>query len=403
MPVKKKAKAKKPAMRRKRYPHTFAAMLVDYAEHIAKQRAIECMDWEGSPQYGGGLGRHRSFFDYGGDSAYGPNDDDGDLDDYIEDEGTEDEEDDEEFADDVPRAVASHIWAPLPPADIADLQYNSIEEFMDVVRGNPVNPHNLPVLENWRGPKTYHPDGGASDFLLRYLGGGCRSGTDVQMLVRRGWPDGMERAQRLMDKLNPPQPIDHKRRLHREEFGDTLDIGSVYSGRHMTAWTRARRTSFAGSQKIDITADLNTSWTDHGDVLFWRGAAAVVLGELLEASGYMVRLRIGSAGHIYPYTSHLFGDDDPYSIRITMKEYGEPLSLSVATTALLPGFGRAMKFAHFAALYKKNLKVGRNYMAVGTLKAVEDEFVIQHEVRDYASAVKRMNEILAKIEGRDEQ
>lgn len=258
-------------------------------------------------------------------------------------------------------------------------QYQSIIDFLDAMNLPCRNPesHNF-----WRR----HAE--ASEDYGDWLGANCRTGADVQKKMRDGWPEGRDRMNELRSKISEIEvtPQDRRRRMVRRDMGDNLDIHAVYAGRLDVAWRVAKRTTSQGPQRIDICANMVCSGFEHADILFWRGAAAAVLTDLLESAGYMVRLVVGFGGSM---------NGEKTSCRIIVKDHGQPFDITSCSATIMPGFFRALGHAWISSHCKGRMSEGG--ISVGQGNIEPNEILISHSVRDHGTALAFVNETIAKI------
>ena len=190
--------------------------------------------------------------------------------------------------------------------------------------------------------------------------------------------------QTLLDGLDTSNltPRDTRRRLRRCELGDAVNIGDVYAGRWQTAWTRATRQSAQAPQRVDLLVDVSIQGGAHHDELFWRGAAAIALCDMLESAGYMVRIVVGFAGAL------VADKDRKASCRVTVKDYDKPLDMSTASAVMLPGFFRALGLAWMCnhSPIKCTESSGRVRSLCGTIKTEEGELLIGAQVSNENTA-----------------
>jgi hypothetical protein len=211
-----------------------------------------------------------------------------------------------------------------------------------------------------------------------WYGADCATGKDVIAKLHDGWPQGQKKLSKLMAELVQVEvhPKDRRRRRVRRDFGDSVDIHAIYSGHLDTAWEIAKRQEGCGPQRLDLFVNMICSGGESADVLFWRGAAAVVLADKLEAAGYMVRLVVGFGGRN--------SCDERASCRITVKDHDKPLDVSSTASVILPGFFRAIGHAWLAGHASERVYgVG---ISVGNGKSEEQEIVLSHDVRDATTA-----------------
>jgi hypothetical protein len=262
--------------------------------------------------------------------------------------------------------------------ELDNANYNSIAEFVAAMNLAPRNVRSTELWNNWRDTE----DRG------KWYGADCRTGKDVQDKMRDGWTQGRDRLNELRAKINVVNlvPQDRKRRKVKTDFGDHLDIHAVYAGKLETAWTVARRQVTRGPQRIDIVANMICSGGEHADVLFWRGAAAAVLADLLGAAGYMVRLVVNFGGNM---------DGEKVSCRIVVKDHGMPFDVTSVSSVILPGFFRALGHAWIASHCKQPMS--RSGISVGQGKVNAGEILITHGVRDHGSALAFVNDVIKRV------
>ncbi len=204
--------------------------------------------------------------------------------------------------------------------------YNSVAEYVAA----------KPSRANWRF------DQHSGDFRGRdWLGVNTRA--EVDRILERGvWPEGLERMERELhgfDDVDPARSI--KRRARWMDQGDELDIHRVYSGQLTTAWRKTQRSSVRSSQNIVIPFPLFITYRDNADRLFWAGAAAIKLADLLTTAGYNVML-VGT-------TSIKFNGHRTH-IKLVVKPFNAPLDISSLVTAIaFPGFSRVAGFRALTA------------------------------------------------------
>jgi hypothetical protein len=261
-----------------------------------------------------------------------------------------------------------------------DANYESITDFVAAMAAPSNNPINESLRKQW----------GYDDSRGDWYGADCKTGKDVQAKMRDGWPQGRDRLNELRDHIgeidNPPQ--DRRRKLVRTSSGDTLDIHSVYNGRLDIAWRVARRRNTSAPQRVDLCANMICSAHEHADVLFWRGAAAALLTDILESAGYSVRLVVTFGGQV-PETG------EQVSCRITVKDHGNPFDITSTSATIMPGFFRALGHAWIAGHCKK--KMSESGISVRQGKLEPNEILLSHQIRDRGTALAFVNNTIAKI------
>lgn len=163
----------------------------------------------------------------------------------------------------------------------------------------------------------------------------------VREKTAHGWTDGVQKmlaAMRDMDE--PPQPKSAKRRRARGDFGDSVDMGAVWAGNLDKAWQRTERREIRASRNVTIYAALGASWKVPASKLFWRGAAALKLADILTEAGYNVQI-IGTRHSVKSFEESEANACQHIAQFVTIKELTAPLDLnSLASSLCLGGFTR---------------------------------------------------------------
>jgi hypothetical protein len=161
---------------------------------------------------------------------------------------------------------------------------------------------------------------------------GVRTRAELDQLTRDGWEVGARRIAQLGRQLVAPKLKNVRRVRLRADFGDSLDIQRVYAGELDRAWDRTRRDIISSKvgNALTIAVNLSASWDYDADDLFWSGAAAVRLVDLLTQSGRSVRV-LGYAGS--------YGIFEDSRVRhahavFVAKEYTDPADLAKLATVL---------------------------------------------------------------------
>ena len=124
---------------------------------------------------------------------------------------------------------------------------------------------------------------------------GAASVAELQTRLKNGWKEGVEKIEKIATReLAAPASV--RRRRIRSDAGDELDMQAVWRGDLNRAWTRTRRANRVGTRSVTIVIDLCASANVSSDRLFWRGASALRLAQLLTESGYSVALYGGFGG-----------------------------------------------------------------------------------------------------------
>lgn len=187
--------------------------------------------------------------------------------------------------------------------------------------------------------RRYRENAASSD---RWLG--CSVG-EAEKRVAHGWADGAKQVVSRLGDIEVPMPVSVKRRLVRGEQGDELDIHSVYRGDLGHAWSARRRKHIRNPLSVRIVVQCNLLSETRFYELFWRGAAAVKLADLLTAAGYNVEI-LGTVA-----SSTVQGYPSDFLLTFPLKEANAPLDVEMlAGVVCNAGFHRVFGFRAYGAL-----------------------------------------------------
>jgi hypothetical protein len=267
-----------------------------------------------------------------------------------------------------------------------DARYDSIADFLSAVQLKPLNVANTSY---W----AHFMDGHNGD----WYGADCGTGHDVLKVMSEGWEQGRARLNALRDQIGEVDlvPVDRRRRPVRADQGDVLDIFAVYNGRLDIAWRTAKRRSTVAPTRIDICANMICSGGEHSDVLFWRGAAAATLADILEQAGYMVRLVVNFGGS----TGDNAKGNERTSCRIIVKDHGMPFDVTSTSAVILPGFFRALGHAWIQSHAPGRRDMNGIYVGEGVIE--DSEILLSHDVRDHGTALAFVRDQIAKLNGEE--
>lgn len=199
----------------------------------------------------------------------------------------------------------------------------------------------------------------------------------VRELVLAGWPDGLRRMDEALGSIEIPiPPISVRRKRMRSDFGDELDIHRVFSGDFARAFGSMKRPPGTKRRALQIVVDSIASGGRDADEMFWQGAGAIKLAELLSSAGYTVEL----------YSAFKASANCKIDLRVLTKASGAPLDLcAAAATLALPAFFRCIGHAWIHA----NLEVDYDSdgVQVESLKANDGDFVAGQGIDSKESAV----------------
>lgn len=214
----------------------------------------------------------------------------------------------------------------------------------------------------------------------------------VRDLTLAGWPEGLMRMDKALGSLEiDVPPISIRRRRLRSDFGDELDIHRVYSGDVAHAFTTMKRPPGSKRKPLSIVVDSIASGGRDADSMFWQGAAAIKLGELLSNAGYTVEL----------YSAFKARAHCDVDLRVLTKASGAPLDLcSAAATLALPAFFRCIGHAWIHA----NLSTSHSSSGVSVeeLSESDGDFVATQSLDNQEQAVEWVQKCIDKMQNPDE-
>lgn len=171
--------------------------------------------------------------------------------------------------------------------------------------------------------------------------------SQAEAIIRSGqWEEGVARLRAALDGLGeslPPRSI--KRQRVRRDFGSEVDIHQYWAGRADIAWSDCRRLSKVGPKAVTIIVKVGGLAGVRAESMFWRGAAALKLADVLTTSGYNVELE---ASHTSRNVGH---NGEGFAVTIPVKAATAPLDLnSLAVTCCLGGYFRIAIFKMMCAM-----------------------------------------------------
>lgn len=175
-------------------------------------------------------------------------------------------------------------------------------------------------------------------------------------VARDGWPDGAQRIQdnvRALTNATVERIPCQRRRPRWSDQGEHLDYDRMRAGQFDQCWRRAMRAPVPMIPLVRIAVLACANHSTDAEQLFWRGAAAVALADLLNESGYNVDLWAA-------YGSILCdGQATPDGSMVCVKPALAPYSLSHAAAGLaFPGTFRSL-------IIRSRLKIAERQLDAG--------------------------------------
>ncbi len=116
--------------------------------------------------------------------------------------------------------------------------------------------------------------------------GGIETDAEARSILVDGWKDGAERLTDIASEITPPVVKTRRRVGTWRNEGAELGIDRALAGQWDSAWRDTRREWSAGSSTVDLIAMFGGSANQDSESMFWNGAAACVITNVLESAGY---------------------------------------------------------------------------------------------------------------------
>lgn len=166
-------------------------------------------------------------------------------------------------------------------------------------------------------------------------------------LVRRteseGWVEGVEKGEKAFDNLEPIKLPSLRRKRRHGPVGANLDIHKVYAGRLEEAWDIMRREGHISNNlrktSVEILVDIGANCNMSAEQMFWRGALANMLCNVLMQSGRAVRI----VGYfcVGGFTNARKQGENKLTVACVVKDWMDPLELNMLfSITALSGFFR---------------------------------------------------------------
>lgn len=191
--------------------------------------------------------------------------------------------------------------------------------------------------------RRYYRDGQIED-NAGWIGRHYKGWDEVQAEANSDWPVGQRIVAEMLAKLSSvelPAPVSVKRRAcWSEDGGDELDNDRLRAGQEY--WRTTRRQSTRSPRTISVVASVSTSYGHKPEDVIWRGAAAVVLANLLENAGYQVELWAAD------YSRRTYKDGASRFTGVCLKRADQPVDVATVINAVSGWFYRLVFFQeHF--------------------------------------------------------
>ena len=212
----------------------------------------------------------------------------------------------------------------------------------------------------------------------------------------QNYTDGVDKAAEMADKLREKiaQPMSIKRRRIRCDFGDSIDMQAVYAGRLDTAWQRCGKVQQRCRRNLIVGVDQIEYGGGDASRIFWRGAAALALSDVLSAAGYSVELRACFRGG---------NDCGSQGVSITVKQPDMPLDiLATAGPMTHPAFFRACGH-QWLMNFCRNRRSGGGVMVQRWEKLPDGEIIAPQDVCTEAGALDWVSQQIRVVEQSEQE
>ncbi len=116
--------------------------------------------------------------------------------------------------------------------------------------------------------------------------GGIETDEQARSILVDGWREGAERLTTIASEIAPPTVKTRRRVGTWRDDGAELGIDRALAGQWDSAWRDTRREWSNGPATIDLIAMFGGSVDQSSESMFWNGATACVVSNVLESAGY---------------------------------------------------------------------------------------------------------------------
>jgi len=173
-----------------------------------------------------------------------------------------------------------------------------------------------------------------------FVGRRFASWDECKSLANQDWPAGemiLDNITRKLACLDLPKPVTRRRKARFDENdGDEVDHDRLRNGD--AYWRRVQRANATGIQTISLFAAVSGSAALSSEDLMWRGAAMVVLADMLEQAGYRCEM------YAVRCNENAFRNGDGILQTVRLKRADQPLDKSTLVNAIAGWFYRTIWF-----------------------------------------------------------
>lgn len=158
-----------------------------------------------------------------------------------------------------------------------------------------------------------------------WIGRSFKDWKDVRDKANKVWEEGVKILDEVMSELAhielPPSKVIRRKRKFSSDGGDDVCIDRLRSGQDY--WMSSHREETAGCPIVTIVSSLGTSAFRNTKDAFYRGAAAIIIAEILENAGFRTEIfMMNKCSHVYGTKSFVLTcklkDAKQHTDRLTM-------------------------------------------------------------------------------------
>lgn len=251
-------------------------------------------------------------------------------------------------------------------------------------------------IENLSHQRKWVP--GSRGYEDAYVGRHFDTWEEVKRAVESAWPDGLAALERMRNQLHDahlPKPQNLRRQARwSEDTGDEICLDRLR--KQLPYWRTTHRDHRPGPLSVTILTHTSASWSQSPESILWRGAASIILTELLEEAGYRVELWATEAKRAYT------SEEDDSCMAVCLKRTTDTLDVSTVVNAVSGWFYRTVVFgSHWHCTTPPRQNIGR----IGTMtpflikQITQDENVLQcKNIWDMQAAVTWVKDMLSTFD-----
>lgn len=201
------------------------------------------------------------------------------------------------------------------------------------------------------------------------------------------WQEGMDIYDKVSQRLRDvelPRPVSIKRRgAWSEDGGDEIDLDRMRRGQ--AYWRTTHRDHRPGPMSITIVSNVAANSSKSSMEMMWRGAASVVLTNILEDAGY--RVELWAAG----YSQEVWTDDKNNVHATCLKRTTDPMDVGALINVLSGWCYRSIYFAQ-KLMPNRNITMSLGH-SISIRKLIphitsDEQVMVSEDLWDFNAAVR---------------